>query len=235
MLNLSVVPLDGSPALTTADSSSPPNAALGTPALTASDGNGNYAAAWLTSSIAGLTGNATLGTLTVTIPANATSSAAYAIHFDHASASPNGLASFPKQTLTGLITLSTAPIPATTMASPIPGGCAGSAPFTMTSPFPTPMPAGDGINNWQKYVAGTDPTRSQRFSKLESPNPAPAGAAAAIYWPTVSGKQYVIERSASLFPGNWTTIAIVTGTGTNMEFDDSTGASARFYRVRILP
>ena len=44
--------------------------------------------------------------MTVTIPANATSLSAYAIHFDHASASPNGIASFPKQTLTGLITLS---------------------------------------------------------------------------------------------------------------------------------
>jgi hypothetical protein len=83
-----------------------PNAALGSPAISSSTGNGNYAATWLNSTIAGLTGNATLGTLTVTIPANAPSSAAYAIHFDHVSASPNGIASFPNQTLTGLILLS---------------------------------------------------------------------------------------------------------------------------------
>ncbi len=105
MLNLSVEPLDGSPALTSPVQFTP-NPALGTPAMTSSTGNGNYAATWLDSTIAGLTGNATVGTLTVTVPANAPSSAAYAVHFDHASASPNGIASFPKQTLTGLVTLS---------------------------------------------------------------------------------------------------------------------------------
>ena len=107
MLNLSVEPLDGSPAPATPISFTP-SAALGAPTsgLATSAGNGNYAAAWLDSTIAGLTGNATLGTLTVTLPANATSLSAYAVHFDHASASPNGIASFPKQTLTGVITLS---------------------------------------------------------------------------------------------------------------------------------
>ena len=95
MLNISVVPLDGSPALTTPISFSP-NAALGTPYITDSGGNNNYAAVWLDSAIAGISNNAAIGTLIVTIPANATSLSAYAIHFDHASASPNGLASFPK-------------------------------------------------------------------------------------------------------------------------------------------
>jgi hypothetical protein len=56
-----------------------------------------------------------------------------------------------------------------------------------------------------------------------------------IYWPTVSGKQYAILSSASLFPGNWTTNAIVTGTGANMEYDDNAAGAAKFYRVLILP
>ena len=67
MLNLSVEPLDGSPALTSPVQFTP-NAALGTPALSSSTGNGNYAATWLNSAIAGLTGTATVGTLTVTVP-----------------------------------------------------------------------------------------------------------------------------------------------------------------------
>src|SRR5207247_1296025 len=83
-----------------------PSAGLGQPTIIASKYAANYDVAWLNTGIAGLTGNATLGTLTVTIPANATANATYAIHFDHASASPNGLASFPKTTLTGLVTLS---------------------------------------------------------------------------------------------------------------------------------
>jgi hypothetical protein len=55
MLNLTVQPLDGSPALTSPVQFTP-NSALGTPAMTSSTGNGNYAATWLNSAIAGLTG-----------------------------------------------------------------------------------------------------------------------------------------------------------------------------------
>jgi hypothetical protein len=236
MLNLNVVPLDGSPALT-----SPvqflPNAALGAPGMSASTGNGNYAAAWLNSTNTGLTGTASLGTLVVTIPASASSSAAYAIHFDHASASPNGLASFPKQTLTGLITLSSR------TNSCYHDGIPDSWRLRWFGTIYNALSAanadacGDGINNWEKYVAGIDPTDPKAYPHLNTRNPVPSGAAAAIHWPSVSGKQYVIERSASLFPGSWITIATNTGTGTEMEFDDGTGtsASARFYRVRILP
>ena len=107
MLNLTVVPLDGSPSLATQVQFAA-NPTLGQPYFASpySTGNGNYANVWLNNTNAGLVGNALIGTLTVTIPANATTSSAYAVHFDHASASPNGLASFPKQTLTGLVTLS---------------------------------------------------------------------------------------------------------------------------------
>ncbi len=95
-------------------------------------------------------------------------------------------------------------------------------------------PSGDGVNNWQKYVAGVDPNVANDFPSVNVKTP-PAGAMAAIHWPSVSGKQYVILRSASLFPGHWTAIATNTGTGTDMEFDDTTGGSTQFYRVQILP
>jgi hypothetical protein len=234
MLNLSVVPLDGSPALTSAVQFNP-NAALGTPSMTSSTGNGNYAAAWLNSTIAGLTGNATLGTLTVTVPTTATSSAAYAVHFDHASASPNGIASFPKQTLTGLITLSSR------NTSSYGDGIPDSWRLRWFGTIYNALSAasadacGDGINNWEKYVAGTDPTDPSAYPHLLPTTPTLPGATAAIHWPSVSGKQYVVERSASLFPGSWTAIATNNGTGAVVEFDDSTSANVRFYRVRILP
>jgi hypothetical protein len=234
MLNLSVVPLDGSPALTSAVQFAP-NVALGTPAMSSSIGNGNYAATWLNSAIAGLTGNATIGTLTVTVPPGATSSAAYAVHFDHASASPNGIAAFPKQTLTGLITLSSR------NTSSYKDGITDSWRLRWFGTIYNALSAasadacGDGINNWEKYIAGTDPTDPKAFPRLQPTTPTPYGTAAAIHWPTVSGKQYVIERSATLFSGSWTAIATNVGTGTDMEFDDSTGGKASFYRVRILP
>jgi len=234
MLNLSVVPLDGSPALT-APVQFTPNSALGQPDLTSSSGNDNYAASWLDSTISGLSGAATLGTLTVQVPATASASAAYAIHFDHASASPNGIASFPKHTLTGLITLSSR------TNSYYNDGIPDSWRLRWFGTIYNALSAanadacGDGISNWQKYIAGTDPTDPTAYPRLKSKTPVPSGSSAAIHWLTVSGKQYVIERSASLFPGSWTAISTNTGTGTDMEIDDSSSGKASFYRVLILP
>jgi hypothetical protein len=236
MLNVSVVPLDSSPALTTPISFSP-SAALGVPTsgFTVSDGPGNYATAWLDSTIAGISNNATIGTLNVTIPANATSSSAYAVHFDHASGSPNGLASFPKQTFTGLITLSRRANSSYNDGIPDSWRLRWFGTINNLLSVSNACPSGDGLNNWMKYVAGVDPNTPNDFPSLNPNATPPSGAAMSIYWPTVSGKQYAILSSASLFPGNWTTNTIVTGNGANMEFDDNSSGAVKFYRVLILP
>lgn len=234
MLNVTVEPLDGSPALTTPVQFTQ-LASLGSPYLTDSRGNGNYSAVWLNDTIAGVTGTVTLGNLTVTIPANAPADAAYAVHFDHASASPNGLASFPEQTLTGLVTLSSRTN--STYGDGIPDSWRLRWFGTVNNylSLSNACPSGDGVNNWMKYVAGVDPNTPNDFPSTKAVNPPPAGATMAIHWPSVSGKQYVIERSTTLFPGKWTAIATNTGTGTDMEFDDNSGGSKHFYRVQILP
>ena len=236
MLNLTVAPLDGSPALTTPVQFTQNASVLGAPTLTDSIGNGNYSAVWLNSTNAGLTGTVTIGTLTLTIPSGASSNAAYAVHFDHASASPNGLASFPKQTLTGLITLSNRTN--STYADGISDSWRLRWFGTVNNllSVSNACPTGDGISNWKKYIAGVNPTVANDFPSVNPKTPVPSGSAAAIHWPTVSGKQYAILSSASLFPGNWTTNAIVTGTGTDNEWDDTNaGAKGKFYRVLILP
>jgi len=234
MLNLSVEPLDGSPALTTPVQFTA-NSVLGQPYTTDSTGTGNYAAVWLNSTNAGLTGSAVIGTLTVTIPPTATANSAYDIHFDHASASPNGIASFPKQTLTGLVTLASRTN--STYGDGIPDAWRlrwfGTI-YNVLS-VSNACPSGDGINNWMKYVAGVDPNTANDFPSTNPVKPVPSGSTMAIHWPTTSGTQYVIMRSNSLFSGNWSAIATNTGTGTDMEFDDTTSGQTQFYRVQILP
>ncbi len=233
MLNLTVQPLDGSPAITTPVQFTQ-TAPLGTPYTTDSKNAGNYSAVWLNSTNAGLTGTVTIGTLTVTIPTNATSSSAYAVHFDHASASPNGIASFPKQTLTGLVTLANRTN--STYGDGIPDSWRlrwfGTANNLLS--VSNACPTGDGINNWMKYIAGVDPTVAHDFPSV-NPRPAPLGSTTAIHWPTVSGKHYSIQRSSSLFSGAWSAIATNTGTGTDMEFDDNYSGAVKFYRVLIQP
>ena len=110
MLNLSVVPTGNAPAIDTQVQFNQTATVLGSPHLTDSNGNGNYSAVWLNNASegatgAGLTGTVTLGKLYVTIPYGAASGSTYTVSFDHASASPNGLASFPKLTVSGTITV----------------------------------------------------------------------------------------------------------------------------------
>jgi hypothetical protein len=235
-LNLTVYPLDGSPDLTQPVQFTP-STGLGAPSsgLSGSKGNDTYAAAWLDSTLSGLSGNATIGTLTVTLPTNATSSSAYAVHFNHASGSPNGLASFSKQTMTGLITLSSRTNSSYNDAIPDSWRLRWFGTIYNYLSLSNACPSGDGVNNWMKYVAGIDPNTPNNFPSVNPKTPVPAGATAAIHWPTVSGKHYVILRSSSLFSGSWTAIATNTGTGSDMEFDDTTAGQTWFYRVQILP
>jgi hypothetical protein len=234
MLNVTANPLDGSPALTTSVQFTP-NKILGTPALTDSTGAGNYAAAWLNSTNAGLTNLATIGTLTVTLPSNVTGSSAYAIHFDHASGSPNGIASFPKSTFTGLITTSSRTNSYYNDGIPDSWRLRWFGTIYNLLSVSNACPSGDGVDNWQKFVAGVDPNVAGDFPSVNPKSPVPSGSTTAIHWPTVLGVQYAILRSTSLFPGSWSAIATNTGTGGDMEFDDNFSGKVKFYRVQILP
>ena len=235
MLNLTVVPLDGSPVITVPVQFTQNATTLGAPYTTDSQGNGNYSAVWLNSTNAGLTGTVTIGTLSVTIPNGGSANSAYAVHFGHASASPNGLASFPKSTLTGLITLSSRTNSSYGDGIPDSWRLRWFGTIHNQLSVSNACASGDGVNNWKKYVAGVDPNSVNNFPSVNPKTPVPSGSTAAIHWPTVSGKQYVILSSDSLFPGIWKTNTIVTGTGTDVEYDDNTGGTKRFYRVQILP
>jgi hypothetical protein len=154
-LNVTVHPLDGSPDLTQQVAFTP-TATLGTPNISSSKNLANFTAAWLNSAIAGLSNSVIIGTLTVTLPANATSGSAYAVHFDKVSGSPNGLASFPEQAFTGLSPPLGAPTRLTAMASRTRGVCAGSAPSITCSRSPMPvrraMASVTGRNSWPAWI-----------------------------------------------------------------------------------
>ncbi len=233
MLNLRVTPLDGSPALTTAVGFTQTAGVLGSPTSASSDSDGNFAAVWLNTTNSGLSGAATIGYLTITIPSTATAKSAYAIHFDHASASPNGLAAFPKHTLTGLVTLSSRTNSYYNDGIPDSWRLRWFGTLYNVLSESNACPSGDGIDNWEKYVAGVDPNVANDFPSTTAKSPVPTGYTTAIQWPSVSGVQYVVLRSSNLFGGAWTVLSTNTGTGGELEFDDQNTGQTLYYRVLI--
>ena len=156
-----------------------------------------------------------------------------AIVFEHASGSPNGLSSFPRRVGTGLVTLRDR------SGSTLNDGISDAwrlrffGTINNVLSLATADADGDGANNLQEFKAGTNPNDASSVLRLASKK----GLASdlGLHWPSVLNKQYVIERSTSLYSPTWTSISTNTGTGWDMEFHDANGGNVRFYRVRVLP
>ncbi len=231
-LNLTVRPLDGSPEITQPVQFSP-SAGLGLPTIPASKHAANFSGAWLDAGIAGLSGNSSLGNLTVTLPASCPANAAYAIRFEHVSASPNGVVAFPKHVWSGLLTLSDR------SGSTANDGIPDSWRLRFFGTIHNLLSAagadadGDGANNWQEFKAGTNPNDAASVLRLRSHRGSTQDCV--IRWPSAPNKQYVVERAASLDALTWTCISTNAGTGADIEFHDNSGGPVlRFYRVRPL-
>ena len=54
----------------------------------------------------------------------------------------------------------------------------------------------DGMNNWQEWISGTNPTNELSALKMLAPSPAVSGMS--VSWQSVAGISYTLERSTSL-------------------------------------
>jgi hypothetical protein len=96
-------------------------------------------------------------------------------------------------------------------------------------------PDGDGLNNWQEWRAGTDPTNPLSVLRLMTPVPGPSGIS--VSWLSVDTRTYFLERSTNLivapaflpFSSN-----IVGQAGTTTLLDTNpAGIGPVFYRVGV--
>ena len=96
-------------------------------------------------------------------------------------------------------------------------------------------PDGDGLNNWQEWRAGTDPTNSLSALRMLSPSNSFSGLV--IRWQSVNGVIYYLQRSTNLATQPAFSILqsnIVGQAGTTTYTDtNAAGPGPFFYRVEV--
>lgn len=91
---------------------------------------------------------------------------------------------------------------------------------------------GDGMNNWQEYVAGTDPTNpASRLTIMNAGNTVIGDQV--LVWPGVTDRIYSIERSTNLIESGFELIiSNLPGMQPVNVYTDSFSAIRVFYRVK---
>jgi len=91
---------------------------------------------------------------------------------------------------------------------------------------------GDGMNNWQEWRCGTDPTNA--LSALRMLSPTSVGTNMLVTWQSIAGVNYFLECSTNLTASPaFVTLAIgIEGQAGTTRVVDS-GAGPFFYRVGV--
>jgi len=98
-------------------------------------------------------------------------------------------------------------------------------------------PDHDGMNNWQEWRAGTDPTNATSALRMVAAAASTNATGLDVTWQSVSGINYFLDRSSDLgTPFPFQTIATnITGQAGTTTFTDSdaTNSGPYFYRVGV--
>jgi len=93
---------------------------------------------------------------------------------------------------------------------------------------------GDLANNWQEWIAGTDPTNFHSALRLLSPTITPLGVL--LKWTTIENQSYSLERGVSLNPASFIILQTnLTSLSGGVSYTDTNAPTqgAAFYRVLV--
>lgn len=110
--------------------------------------------------------------------------------------------------------------------------------FGHTGVDPNADPDGDGMNNIQEYLAGTNPNDANSDLEITAFNSTADGTLATVTWESVLTRNYYLQKRLSLDPANpWldSGLGLISpdGSSTTRIIPD-TNAPARFYRVQAI-
>jgi Chitobiase/beta-hexosaminidase C-terminal domain/NHL repeat len=183
-----------------------------------------------------LQGHVLLGNVVFTVPATAHAGQSYTLHFGNADGAPDENTQYDFESFPAGVWVNA---PAVTPAHLISDEWKLKFFGSLDDPNAAPEadPDNDGCPNWKEYLAGTDPTNADSRLRLSGLQPrwASGKKQVALQWLSAPGKRYVIESTADLGSGQWTTVAAgVLGDGNTKEYIDSDlGQATQYYRVRL--
>ncbi len=230
LLNLKVQKVDGE-ATITQDLAFVPHPLLGNPHLgraTASE----FVGAWLDPNHSGLSGNVQIGTLLIPIPANATASSAFRVHFEKADASPNGVGILPASTQDVVVIMSNRPNVGWNDGIPDAWRVQYFGTLGDLSAASTTDADNDGLTNRQEFDRGSDPKDSDDHLNVRAA--IGTDRSVKLRFQTMAGRRYEVEGSSTLTPGSWTTIqSDILGTGAAIELSNDSASRYGYFRVRV--
>jgi hypothetical protein len=98
---------------------------------------------------------------------------------------------------------------------------------------------GDGLNNWQEYLAGTNPTNASSVFKITGGQALPGGQFV-LSWLSVSNRLYDVMRGTSLDAGAGAFVPVpgatnLAGTPPQNTYTDSVSpaSTGAFYRLTV--